>query len=311
LVPLENKALLTIRRSCPTAAADQGSALDDYRQQAKAFVRERPRLAQSVAAPPILPGHRRTWKETEAVLDGFERLLTDERFPLVRRLAHGVRFSSLLESCRLRRLEEGRLRELVEILVENAPNESRAVFQERQAPNRGGAVLFRQVIAEYLRLHPIYLARPPHSSRWRLLTAAFTFARGRGGVPQLHPDFPEAEFAELEARELGHLDVAVQAPLRRYYETLAVSRQYAVASRPGWSLLARFRATALAYPVALWMLRYFCVGRTPEAQDVIDLVTSIDRGQGYAALTGRQHQRRVSQLSRLEQLDRLIAWYAR
>ena len=66
-----------------------------------------------------------------------------------------------------------------------------------------------------------------------------------------------------------------------------------------------------AYPVALWMLRYFCVERTPEAQDVIDLVTSIDRGQGYAALTGRQHQRRVSQLSRLEQLDRLIAWYAR
>ena len=92
---------------------------------------------------------------------------------------------------------------------------------------------------------------------------------------------------------------------------MAASQQYAVASRPGWSLVEKFRALAVAYPVALWMLRYFCGGREPEAGDVIEIVTAIDRGQGYASLIGRQHRRRVSQLAALGELERLVIWYAR
>ncbi len=59
------------------------------------------------------------------------------------------------------------------------------------------------------------------------------------------------------------------------------------------------------------MLRYFCGGREPAAEDVIDIITAIDRGQGYGALIGRQHRRRVSQLAALGELERLVIWYAR
>ena len=43
----------------------------------------------------------------------------------------------------------------------------------------------------------------------------------------------------------------------------------------------------------------------------IDIVTAVDRGQGYGPLTSAQHRRRVSVLTRLDQLGRLAVWYAR
>ena len=49
----------------------------------------------------------------------------------------------------------------------------------------------------------------------------------------------------------------------------------------------------------------------PTVPQVIDVVTAIDRGQGYGPLTGSQHRRRVSQLAGLDELGRLVAWYAR
>jgi hypothetical protein len=99
--------------------------------------------------------------------------------------------------------------------------------------------------------------------------------------------------------------------LQRYFEAMASSHQYAVLSRRGWSLIDKFRALAIAYPVALWMLRYFCGDRDPEADEIIDIITAIDRGQGWGPLVGRQHRRRVSQLAGLGELERLVIWYAR
>jgi hypothetical protein len=92
---------------------------------------------------------------------------------------------------------------------------------------------------------------------------------------------------------------------------MAVSQQYAVVTRPDWSLVEKFRALALAYPAALWMLRYFCSDREPRADDVIETITAIDRGQGYGPLVGRQYRRRLAQMAALGQLERLVIWYSR
>jgi hypothetical protein len=51
--------------------------------------------------------------------------------------------------------------------------------------------------------------------------------------------------------------------------------------------------------------------------DVLDIITALDRGQGYAPLAGRKHRRRVQLLARLDagnqatELARLVAWYGR
>jgi len=61
----------------------------------------------------------------------------------------------------------------------------------------------------------------------------------------------------------------------------------------------------------MWLLRLSCGGRPPQVEDTIDAVSSIERGQGYAALTGRRHRRHVASLTRLHALVPLVAWHAR
>ena len=99
--------------------------------------------------------------------------------------------------------------------------------------------------------------------------------------------------------------------MNRYFETTATSNQYVVVSRPGWSVIEKCRALIIAYPVALWMLRYFCGNEPPTVEHVIDMVTAIDRGQGHGPLAGRQHRRRIASLVALGELDRIAVWYAR
>lgn len=240
-----------------------------------------------------------------------ERLLTDEQYPLVRRLAHGLRFCDLLSQCRIKKQDRQQLAELLTLLAEGVRQEVADLFRERGVPGKAASVLFRQTVADYLRLHPRFGARESWRERFRLTRTALTFVRGKGLVPRLDDRFPETTFEAIEERRLGHWGIALQQPLQRYFETMAVSLQYAVVTRPAWSLVEKFRALALAYPVALWLLRYFCGDRDPGADDVIDVITTIDRGQGYGPLVGTQHRRRVSQLAALSQLERLVIWYAR
>ncbi len=311
LVPVDKTAWLTLRRSCPTAAADQGREMKEYRGEAKRFVKERPRLAEAVSPPSIKRGHQRSWTDTLLVTGAIERLLADERYPLIRRLVHGLRFCDLLNQCRLKRLDTTNLRELTQVLADTAPEEAGELFRERAAPSRSAAVLFRQIVAYYLRLHPLHIVRETWRQRWRMTTTAWAFARGKGEIPRLHPDFPESRFETMEVCALGHLEEAIQRPLVRYFETMAHSRQYAVLSRPGWSVVEKFRALAIAYPVALWMLRYFSGTNPPTIDDAIDIVTTIDRGQGHGPLAGRQHRRRIAHLASLGELERIAVWYAR
>ncbi len=311
LVPVDDVVLLTLRRSCPAAAADQGRELREHRGTALQGVRQRPQLAQAVRPPAISGSVGRPWQDTLLVTGALERLLTDEQYPLVRRLAHGLRFCDVLARCRIRKQDRQQLAELVTLLVEGVREEVVGLFRERAAPGKAASVLFRQTVAEYLRLHPRFAASESWRERLRLAGAAVAFARGKGPVPRWGDGFPEMTFESVEERKLGHLGTALQRPLQRYFETMAVSQQYAVLSRPGWSLVEKFRALAVAYPAALWMLRYFCGGREPEAGDVIEIITAIDRGQGYGSLVGRQHRRRVSQLAALGELERLVIWYAR
>ena len=98
-------------------------------------------------------------------------------------------------------------------------------------------------------------------------------------------------------------------PLTALFEATAASKYYATPGRPGWSLVESFRALALGYPLALWLLRLTCGGRRPQVEDMIDVVGALDRGQSYPLLAGRRHRRRVRSLARRRELARLVVWY--
>jgi lysine-N-methylase len=147
-------------------------------------------------------------------------------------------------------------------------------------------------------------------ARWRLASAAWTFVRGRGKLPRLHPSFPEATFEQLE-QPLGVLDPAIYQPLSRMIETTAVSWSYALANRGEWSIIESVRMLALTYPIGLWLLRWVSAGRAPSPTDIPEIITALDRGQGYAPLGGVKQRQRLRLLGRIEEVERLVIWYAR
>lgn len=311
LVPLETTVQLTLRRSCPAAAGDRGRELAEHRRAVQDLVNHRPSLVDRFSPPAVTRGRRASWEDALIVARTLERLLTDSRYPLVRRLVHGLRFCELLEQCRLRRMKSEQLREAASVLADSAPGQVGDVFANRRVPDKAAGVLFRQTVAEYLRVHPAYHVESAWRERWRLTRAAFGFPLGKGLIPPLHRDFPARSFESLEQRALGPLNVALQQPLNAYYETHAASLQYAILSRPHWSLIEKYRALALTYPVALWMLRYVIGDQAPTEPDIIDMITAVERGQGYGPLVGITHRRRIRNLADLKALEPLVAWYAR
>lgn len=311
VVPVGGQLILTLRRSCPAAAADLGPSIGEYRRQLRGALRRRPGLADAGEPPAILRGVGRDWKDTCRIADGLHRLLNDTRFPLVRRLVHGLQFCDLLENCHLQPLDSTRLGELVDLLVQAAPGESGHWFRQRQAPQRLARLLFRQVLPEYLRLEPRFQVRPSWRQRLRMVRVSLGFAQGRGRVPAMLPGFPQPRFDELEQRALGPLAPPLQECWTRYYAAQAASHQYLLFGRAGWTLVERFRALALTFPVGMWILRYFCGSQPPGQDEVVRAVTLVDRGQGVAPLAGVPHRRRITHLARLGELQRLCAWYAR
>ncbi len=310
LVPLEGFAYLTLRRYCPSAAADSGRTLKEHLRAARKLAEEHHLAPEGTRPPAVVRGHRRGWKDTLRIAEIIERLILDGRYPPVRRLAHGVQFCDLLQACRLGKVSGDRLGPLLGMLETSAVEEASGLFAEREPPGKAAASLFRQTAFDYLRLHPKIALRESWRERLRLLRRAIAFGRGKGRVPPMHLDFPETTFAELE-RPLGHLGAEVLQPLGRYFEVAAASKHYALLGRRSWPLVESFRALAASYSVAMWILRLTCGQRPPAVEDVIDAVAAIDRGQGYGPLVGRRHRVRISTLAGSGELPRLLAWYAR
>jgi lysine-N-methylase len=310
IVPRDNVAYVTIRRACPSAAADRGRPVAEQLDLVRQLARERHLADAAPHPPPIKPGERRPWPVARRLLGAVERLLTDERFPPVRRIVHSLILCRLLEQARTRRLTDERLIALFEVLEHSVAEEVGDLFAERSPPPAAAAVLFRQTAAELVRLYPRFQTEGGWRARGQLAIAAWKFVRGLGSVPALHPAFPAATFEQLE-QPLGLLDPGVYQPLARMIETSAVSWSYALANRGGWSIVESVRMLALGYPLGLWLLRWSAADREPSASDLPEIITTLDRGQGYAPLAGGKQRRRLALLARLDALERSVIWYAR
>jgi len=310
IVPRANFFYVTLRRACPSAATDKGRTVGEQLEAARALVRENYRTDAAPRPPAIKPGEFRGWSVARTLLQTFERLLTDERYPPIRRLVHALALARLVEAARTKSLTDEQLQELFAVLERGAPDETGDLFSNRPAPSRSGAVIFRQIAAEFVRLHPRFQTRPSWGERWQLMWAAWRFVRGGGKVPRMHPLYPEATFEQLE-QPLGALGADIMNPLTRMFETTAVSGSYALANRGAWSIVESLRMLAILYPVGLWMLRWISADRTPQVADMPEIIAALDRGQGFAPLAGYKQRRRIQILAQLGDFERMVVWYGR
>lgn len=309
-VPTDKEAIVTLRRYCPSAAQGKGRPLEEQMDTVRELAALGHLAEQPTLAPPIIPRAGHSWDAFHAVAGVIGRIMADQQRPHVRRLVHALEFCQLLQQCHLAKLSRGKFGELLGLLEKSSGAEAAQRFEVRHPPGRLGAMVFRQVALEYMRLHPRLQLVATWGARWTMVRMAIAFARGRGKIPGIEPALGPATFEELE-NPLGHLDAAVLEPLNVYLETAAASRHYALLLRRPWSLVESFQALALAHAAALWLVRLGAAGREPQIGDVVDAVGAVDRGQGDPTLAGWRHRRRITSLVRLHELSRLIVWYAR
>jgi hypothetical protein len=231
-------------------------------------------------------------------------MLSDRQLPLVRRLVHCLRFSSLLEECKWKRVGPDAVAELVGVLEQAARESASHWFAVRQPPSKRTSRLFRRLGAHFIRCFPGGRPTRTLADQWQAFRTGARLARGASPLPAVHPRFPAIRLDELEC-PLGALRGDVLTPLDRLFETHAASKRYAL-SLARHSLVDNVRRLALAFPMALWMLRWLAAGREPEAEDMVQIVVAVERGLALPALV-----RASSFLAASGEFERLIAWYAR
>jgi len=303
-VSTDRGTLATALRSCPSAAADRGRRLADHVPFLKRLLDESGWPSPATLAPPVVRGAKRSWEEFHRVSDVLRRLLVDERWPLVRRVVHALRFCTLVEQCRWNRPEAKSVGPLLEVLEQSAAADAGALFHDRRPPAARTTRLFRRLGAHFIRCYPGGRPMRGVADHWRAFRSSGRLARATGTAPKLHPRFPAIALDQLE-RPLGPLPSDVLRPLDRFFEAHAVSKRYTLA-RPGERLVESARRLAFAFPVAMWMLRWLADGRPPTADDVVSIVVALERGLELRALGPA-----AGFLAESDQLERLVAWYSR
>jgi lysine-N-methylase len=309
LVPRAKHGMLAIRRACPTSAADLGKPGKEYLHRAQQWIRDDALTVPDISAPAIKPGESRGWEAVDFVFHSVERMFSDLRFPLVRRVVHVAQFAENLARANTRRWTDSKFKELVSTLEELVPDESKAFFESRTPPNGLAKLMLRQMAIEFARLHPNYRYEGKWYRRFDHSQMSWRFARGVGNTPSLEPVFRSIPFSEIE-KPLGAVAPEVDWVLDRFFGASSASGIYAIADRRGWSLVESLRAMVILYPISHWLLRWTTHGRRPELEDMVRLVVALDRAQGYGPLSSWRHRTRVNLLSSLQQSERLVVWYA-
>jgi lysine-N-methylase len=300
----DREAFATVVRSCPSAAAERGRPLSQHLDFLRRLLGDDSKIVAKHDAPRIVRRARRSWDDFYLVTEALQRLLSDDRVPLVRRLVHCLRFCTLLEQCKWNRVATDSQAELIELLEQLSCSNVGELFENRQPPSKRTSRLFRRLGAHFVRCFPGGRPNRTLSDHWYTFRLSGRLARATTTTPELHPQFRSIELDQLE-RPLGPLTAEVLQPLSRLFEAHGVSKRYALA-QPGKSLVESARRLTFAFPMALWMLRWVAADREPIAEDMVQIVVAIERGLELPALS-----RAIGYMAESGQLERLIAWYGR
>jgi lysine-N-methylase len=309
-LPAGGEIRVTMRRSCPSAAANRGRLVAEHLADVEKLLPQALPDPAAVPSPMLDQLTHPDWKTLQPFAERLRHWVQDENRPLVWRLIRATYWVNGLAKCKLRKLQGTQFHNLQEVMAVESEVLTQELFEQRPLPSGAGQLLFRQAAAEYVRFHPNMGDRPTWGQRIGLFFAALRIVRGQGQVPRIHPDFPLARFEDLQ-QPLGPLPAAVMAPLERYFQAMVGALHYCGGGRFGWSLLDGFRALALTFPVAMWTLRWLSHGRAPTEQDMLHTVSILDRSHYYPLLAGSRHRKRLAALATLEDFEKLLLWYAR
>lgn len=320
LVPHGDHWRVSMRFACPSAAANKGRCLSQAAEELDELAQEmehwdrRPGYRRQVGAglgdPPSLDGRQRvSWNDLDLFQNAVIGIFRQHSDSLARRWLRTLALARLCRQARFDKLGGGRLREFLDLVSHAVEAEVPQDLTSYPLPTWIGRVLFRQTLSIYIRKDQGVRRGISKRGRLALMRAIWQMVRGTGKLPPLQVGLPESTFEEME-KPLGEMPPQTRAVLERYYAVKLESLQFCGPTFYGFSFWEGLDALALTFPMICWLSRGFRALGQPEA--TLKAVSIIDENFGYNPLLGTGRLRfALWILSFRQEIDRLIAWYAR
>jgi lysine-N-methylase len=310
--PAGKKVTVSVRFSCPSVVENRGKAIVDQSAELKQMAREVvPDGTDRIPPPEISPRSTVDWPDFLRFVSAIETTLADESTPVLLKLKRTLFWLNLVEQSRFDTVSGQRLDEFLRVITEAA--EQSVVSEDASSPSKTGCTLFRMLVAQYARNDTSVDIKSGWRNRWRLLTTAVRFARGRGDVPPLQNVFRPIPFSTIE-KPFGPPSEEAEEMLTRYFRVKTKGLQFCGRAFFDIGLVEGFRSLVLVYPSILWLARWLAAGdeRTRiETNDVAQAIAIADHYHAYTPAFGtRAFRRRVRIITRLGDIEKLCDWYS-
>ncbi len=244
-LPSVNGLHLDLRFDCPSVAANHGRPITEHRRDI-IHLADNLKIPTTIE-PPVWPGQRRLRPaEFVALVDRIEKLLTDGDRPVRVRWRTIGYLLDLLYNIRIKKLDERRFIELLDLLAVAAREEGPHEPARTRPPKRAHR-LFRQ----WLFLHCLHdeseVLDLPRWARfrcsWKRYFLARQFARATDAVPKLLHDWPNTDFSTLS--QIQSAPEAALEPLVRAMRVKLVAHAFTGPAYFNYDLLAGLTAWSL------------------------------------------------------------------
>jgi lysine-N-methylase len=308
--PAGKKLLVGVRFSCPSAAANLGQPLAGQGAEIQKLARlVMPEDYEKFPPPPVAATPGLDWPDFLRFTHWLDQTLAAENVPVALKLLRALHWLGMVEKGCLDQITGEGADEILEALAHSATEKIPALPADLEKPSGFGRLFLRLLVLEHARTVTVadQDVRSPH--RWKMLAAAFRFARSSGSTPALREGLSAVKFADIE-KHFGPLPPGAEALLTRYFRVKIQSLHFCGKAFHGRPLIEGFRNLALLYPVVIWLARWLAVsaGRAGLTDaDVLKAVSLVDYQYSYAPYLGW----RTRLLHQRNDIVRLCAWYAR
>ena len=308
--PAGKKLLLGLRFSCPSAAENKGRPLAEQGMEAaklaKVFL---PEGCEKIPPPPVATEAGLDWPDFLRFVHHLDQTLAAENVAIGIKLLRGLHWLGAVERGALDRIEGESAEEILAALVENAAAKAPSLPEMVSEPSAFGRLFLRLMVLEHARTVTLADADIRSAHRWKMLAAAFRFARSTGRTPELRAELKAVKFADIE-KDFGALTPAMEALLTRYFRVKIQSLQFCGKAFYGRPLIEGFWNLVLLFPIIIWLARWLAVsaGRTELCEaDVLRAVSLVDHHYSFTPYL----KWRTRLLHQRNDIVKLCAWYAR
>lgn len=307
--PAGDKLVVSLRFSCPSAAASTGAALSEQLPSIR-------RLADEVVPPgyepgpppPVLRGPGLDWPDFLRYVSYLDKTMAVPSSPVLQNLLRALHWLKAVEKAQFDQLTGPDADEVLGALVKSAGEKLPSLTRTVPSPSRFGKLFFRLLVIEHARTVTVRDMLSPGRYRGKMLWALLRFATGRGNVPALSRELKSVPFAELE-KPFGPIPQDAEAMLTRFIRVKIQGLHFCGKAYYGEPLIEGFYSLALLLPIILWIARWLALaeGRSGlSAGEIARAIAIADHNHGYAPNLGAFGSRwRVRLLAHRDDISRL------